>query len=81
MKPESPDPVLAALSDLAAPPPREARDALVRARCHAAMAAARRPTPFSGLAWWTIDRLLPVAAALYGVTIVVEALRIIVSLR
>ena len=77
---ESPDPMLTALSELEAPAPREARAALVRARCHAAMAAARQPKPPSGVAWWAIEHALPVAAALYGVTIVVEALRIIVSL-
>jgi hypothetical protein len=82
MRPESPDPVLAALSDLAAPAPREARDALVRARCHAAMTATvRQPKRLARAAGRAFDLLLPVAAALYGVTIVVEALRIIASLR
>ena len=61
--------------------PRHARDARVRARCHAAMTATvRQPKPPARAAWRALDLLLPVAAALYGVTIVVEALRIIVSL-
>ena len=82
MRIESPDPVLAALGELAAPPSREARDALVRNRCHAAMTeTVRQPAPQARAAWRAFDLLLPVAAALYGVTIVVEALRIIVSLR
>jgi hypothetical protein len=80
MKPES-DPVLQALSELATPAPRHARDAMVRARCHAAMTVtARQPKPPARAAWRALDLLLPMAAALYGVTILVEALRIIVSL-
>ena len=81
MTPES-DPVLLALSELATPAPRHARDAMVRARCHSAMTATvRQPMPHARAAGRALDLLLPVAAALYGVTIVVEALRIVVSLR
>ena len=75
MKPESPDPVLAALSDLAAPAPREARDALVRARCHAAMNdAGRPPAPLARAARRTFDRLLPAAALAYAIAVVAEGL-------
>jgi len=78
MTPESSDPVLAALSELAAPGPRDARTVLVRARCHAAMTAtARRPKPFTRAAWRTIDRLLPVAVLVYAIAVVVEGLRTI----
>jgi hypothetical protein len=78
MKPESSDPVLAALSDLTAPAPREARDALVRARCHAAMTAtSRRPRPFARATARAIDRLLPVAVVVYAVAVVVEGLKTI----
>ena len=76
MTPESPDPVLAALSDLAVPAPREARDARVRARCHAAMTAAARSTPRTRRAWRVFDRLLPVAALVYAIAVVAEAIRI-----
>jgi hypothetical protein len=78
MKPESPDPVLAALSELEAPAPRVARDALVRGRCHAAMrAASRAPAEPAHAAWRAIDRLLPVAVVVYAVAVVVEGLRTI----
>ena len=76
MTPESPDPVLAALSDLSVPAPREARDALVRARCHAAMTAAARDTLPTRRARRVFDRLLPVAALVYAIAVVAEAIRI-----
>ena len=75
MKPESPDPVLAALSDLAPHAPRETRDALVRARCHAAMTVtARPPTLLARAARRAFDRLLPAAALAYAIAVVAEGL-------
>ena len=75
---ESHDPVLAALSELAPPAPRDAHDTVVRARCHAAMAAPahRPPRPFARGVWQAIDRLLPVAALVYAVAVVVEGLKV-----
>ena len=76
MKPET-DPVLLALSELATPAPRHARDAMVRARCHAAMTATmRQPGPPAGAASRAFDRLLPVAALVYAIAVVAEAIRI-----
>ncbi|HET9271958.1 MAG TPA: hypothetical protein VFO31_27455 [Vicinamibacterales bacterium] len=73
MKPES-DPVLLGLSELPAAAPRQARDAMVRARCHAAMTAtARQRTPAASGAF---DRLLPVAVVVYAIAVVAEAIRI-----
>lgn len=76
MTPESQDGVLAALADLAPPAPRAAHDALVRARCHAAMTAAARPRPLSRSAGRVFDGLLPVAALVYAIAVVAEAIRI-----
>ena len=68
--------VLAALSELGAPAPRAARDALVRARCHAAMTAAAGPTRPARTPWRAFDRLMPVAVLLYAIAVVAEAIRI-----
>jgi hypothetical protein len=74
---EAPDPVLTALSELEAPAPREARDAMVRARCHAAMTAtARQRRPPAPAASRAFDRLLPVAVVVYAIAVVAEAIRI-----
>ena len=79
MKPES-DPVLLALSELATPAPRHPRDAMVRARCHAAMtAAARRRTPSASAASRAFDHLLPVAVVVYAIAVVAEGLRLLLG--
>jgi len=70
------DPVLSALSELELPAPREAGDALVRARCHAAMTATIRPQSRPRRAWRVADRLLPVAALAYAIAVLAEAIRI-----
>jgi len=76
MKPES-DPVLLALSELATPAPRHARDTRIRARCHAAMTAtAQQRTPSAPAASRAFDRLLPVAVVVYAIAVVAEAIRI-----
>ena len=76
MTSESPDPVLAALSELAGPAPREARDALVRARCHTVLTATARDARRTRRARRVFDRLLPVAALVYAIAVVAEAIRI-----
>ena len=76
MKGDSHDPLLAALSDLAAPVPRATRDAIVRARCHAAMQSPRRPEPTTHAPSRAIDRLLPVAVLVYAIVVVAEAIRL-----
>ena len=77
MTPETPDPLFTALRGLAAPARATSRDARTRERCHALMAAG--PASRRGFTWTAAaigDRLLPIAAAAYGLGIVVEALRL-----
>ena len=77
MTPEHPDPLLASLTELAGPVPAAARDARVRARCHAAMqSAAARRHPRTPAALRAIDRLLPLAIAVYASAVVLEVLRV-----
>ena len=75
MTPEPADPLIALLSELTGPPPAAARDSRVRARCHAAMASAHRPRPFTHAALRAIDRMLPVAVVVYGLVTLVAGLR------
>jgi len=78
MTPEQSDPLLASLAELAGPKPVAARDARVRARCHTAMrSAAARPQARPR----AIDRLLPLALALYASAVVFEALRVFSGLN
>jgi hypothetical protein len=77
MTPFPPDRLLDALSELATPPRAASRDARTRSECHALMTA--RPTSsrwFTPTAAAVGDRLLPIAAATYGLGIVIEALRL-----
>ena len=77
MTPEHTDPLLASLTELAGPLPDAARDARVRARCHAALtSAAGRPRPRTRAAR-AIDRLLPVAVVVYAAVTLAEGLRVI----
>jgi hypothetical protein len=76
MTPEQPDPLLASLAELTGPLPAAARDARVRARCHAAMTTAgRRPSPLARTARRAIDGLWPVAVLVYAVVTLAEGLR------
>jgi len=71
------DPLMDALADLNGAEPREDRAAVVRARCHAALAEAHpRPAPIVPRTQRALDRLLPVAVIAYGVLTVVEGLRL-----
>ena len=74
MTPEHPDPLLASLAELAGPMPAAARDARVRARCHAAMNG-RRPSPLARTVRRAIDGLLPVAVGVYAAVTLAEGLR------
>jgi hypothetical protein len=69
---EPDDPLLATLAGLTVPATTPARDARVRARCHATLTASRRPRPVARV----IDRLLPVAVVVYAVATVFEGLRL-----
>lgn len=77
MTPDQPDPLLASLAGLPRALPAEAHDVRVRARCHAALAASRgrARAPRSGTQR-AIDAGLAIAASLYGLATIVEALRI-----
>ena len=57
---------------LTAPAATPARDARVRARCHAAMTAATRRGPVAQ----ALDRLLPVAVVVYAAIVLAEGLRV-----
>jgi hypothetical protein len=75
MRIEPHDRMLDALPDLS---PTAALDARVRARCHAAMAAAaRQPPPFARAACRVVDRLLPVAVVAYAVAVLVAGLTLL----
>lgn len=77
MTPEPRDPLLASLSELTGPLPAAACDSRVRARCHAILAASpgRGRAPRSRTQH-AVDAGLAIAASLYGVMTIVEALRI-----
>jgi hypothetical protein len=77
MTPETPDPLLTALRGLAPPARATSRDARTRDRCRALIAAG--PASSRRFTWTAAavgDRLLPIAAATYGLGIVIEALRL-----
>ena len=74
---DQPDPLVASLAALPQSVPVEGHDARVRARCHAALAALPGRTRASrSRTQRTVDAVLAVAASLYGVTTIIEALRI-----
>jgi hypothetical protein len=77
MTPEQPDPLLASLAALSRPTPAKEREVRVRTRCHAILAAspgrARAPRSRTQHA---VDAGLAIAASLYGVMTIVEAVRI-----
>jgi hypothetical protein len=70
------DELMETLADLSGPAPRAARDARVRARCHAVLKGVGRPGPFARKARWALDRVLPAAVLIYGVVVVVEGLKL-----
>jgi hypothetical protein len=75
---ESPDPLLASLAELAGPMPAAARDARIRARCHAAMtvSAPRERRTWPGR---LVDAGLAAGVALYAVSTALEVLRVFSS--
>ena len=69
------DPVMDALSELRAVLPRESHDLRVRRRCHAALAKRRTATPLRPFR--PADLMVAAAIALYIVTMVTEAVRLL----
>ena len=80
MTADRPDPLLATLAELTAPATMPSRDARVRARCHAALAARGQPCaprPVRTRGRRLVDGALAIAVAVYGLITVAEALRLI----
>jgi hypothetical protein len=77
MTPDQPDPLLASLAALSGSTPAAEHDVRVRARCHAILAASagREPAPRTRTQR-AVDAGLAIAASLYGLMTIVEALRI-----
>ena len=81
---EKPDALFSALGELASLPPAAARDARIRARCHAVMTRrARRgwssdlPAVAGRHRARVVDALLLAAVGLYGIASVAEALKVV----
>ena len=86
---EKPDDLLQALASLTSPAPAAARDARIRARCHAALTRqwprAVRSALGNGASRWlrafrpaprTLDHALAGGAVVYGIAVVAAALRL-----
>lgn len=75
---EGQDPLLAAMRHLPGAGPGVARDARIRARCYAALAARRSEASRSRTRWAVAaDLLLAAGAGVYATAVAVEAIRLV----